>query len=183
MKGLWTRVQSQERSILDYVLTNSKLLSTVTERIVDESKQYSVFKLEKSGKTYSDHNAILLKLHLITAIEKQKKNRIITKCGYKKYGNKLTQKQISGILKKDTIQVSYDKWSEEVQNNIKEVEKICRQNPKKGIMQLKRQRKKLRAQYQNTKNIYEKTVIIERIKLIKEHITDKMKEHRSKRVI
>ena len=151
--------------------------------IEDQNKQYSVFELEKSGKTYSDHNAILLKLNLITAIEKQKKNRIITKCGYKKYKNKLTQKQINGILKKDTIQVSYDKWSEEVQNNIKEVEKICRQNPRKGIMQLKRQRKKLRAQYQNTKNIYEKTVIIERIKLIKEHITDKMKENRSRRII
>ena len=31
-------------------------------------------------------------------------------------------------------------------------------------MQLKRQRKKLRTQYQNTENIYEKTVIIERNK-------------------
>ena len=144
-KGLWTRVQGQERSILDYVLTNSKLLSTVTEMIVDENKNYSVFNFEKSGKTYSDHNAILLKLNLITAIEKQKKNRIITKCGYKKYRNKLTQEQISGILKKDTIQVSYDKWSEEVQNNIREAEKIVGQNPRNDIMHLKRQRKKLRA--------------------------------------
>ena len=41
-KRLWTRVQHQERSILDYVLTNSKLLSTVTEMIVDETKQYHV---------------------------------------------------------------------------------------------------------------------------------------------
>ena len=182
-KGLWTRVQGQERSILDYVLTNSKLLSTVTEMIVDENKQYSVFKLEKSGKTYSDHNAILLKLNLITAIEKQKKNKIITKCRYTKYRNKLTQNQISGILKKDTVQVSYDKWSEKVQNNIKVVEKIFLENPRKDIMQLKRQMKKLRAQQQNIENIYEKTVIIERIKLIKEHITDKMKENRSRRII
>ena len=182
-KGLWTRVQNQERSILDYVLTNSKLLSAFTEMVVDENKQYSVFKLEKSGKTYSDHNAILLKLSLITAIEKQEKNRIITKCGYKKYRNKLTQKQINGILKKDTIQVSYDKWSEEIQNNIKEVEKIFRQNPRKDTMQLKIQRKKLRAQYQNTENIYEKAVIIERTKLIKEHIADKMKENRARRII
>ena len=57
---------------------------------------------------------------------KQKKNRIITKCGYKKYSNKLRQKQVSGIFKKDTVQVSYDKWSEEVQSNIKEVQKIFR---------------------------------------------------------
>ena len=131
-------MQRQERSTLDYVLTNSKLLSTIAEMIVDDNKQYSVFKLEKSRKTYSDNNAILLKLNLITAIEKQKKNRTITKCGYKKYRNKLTRKQVSGILKKDTIPVSCDKWSEEVQNNIKEVEKIFRQNPRKNIMQLKR---------------------------------------------
>ena len=102
--------------------------------IVNENKKYSAFKLEKSRKTYSDHNAILLKLNLVAAIEKQKKNRIITKRGYKKYRNKLTQTQISGILKKDTIHESYCKWSEEVQNNIKEVEKICRQNPRKDIM-------------------------------------------------
>ena len=159
-------VQGQERSKLDYIQTNSKLLSAVTEMIADENKQYIACKLEKSRKKYLDHNEILSKLNLVTAIEKQKKNRIITKCGYKKYRKKLTQKQISGILKQETIQVSYDKWSEEVENNITEVEKICRQNPRKDIMQLKRQRKKLRAQYQNTENIYEKTLIIERIKLI-----------------
>ena len=36
-KRLWTRVQGLERSILDFVLTNSKLLSTVTEIIIDEN--------------------------------------------------------------------------------------------------------------------------------------------------
>ena len=60
-KRLWTRVQCQKRSILDYVPTNSKLLSTVTEMIIDENKQYSIFKFKKSGKTYSDHNAMLIK--------------------------------------------------------------------------------------------------------------------------
>ena len=49
----------------------------------------------------------------------------------------------------------------------------------KGHNANKRQRKKLRPQYQNIENIYEKTVIIERMKLIKKHITDKMKENRS----
>ena len=109
--------------------------------IVDRNKQYSAFKLEKSRKTYSDHNAILLKVNLVTAMQKQKKNRIITKCGYKKYRSKLTQMQISGILKRNTIQVSYYKWSEEIQRNITEVEKIFRQNPRKDIIQVKRQKK------------------------------------------
>ena len=43
-KGLWTRVQRQKGSILDYVLTNSKQLSTVTEMIADQNKQHGVFK-------------------------------------------------------------------------------------------------------------------------------------------
>ena len=65
-------MQAQERSILDYNLTKSKLLSTVTEIIIDDNKQYSVFKLRKIRKTYSEHDAIILKLNFITAIEKKR---------------------------------------------------------------------------------------------------------------
>ena len=46
-KGLQTRVQGQERSILEYVLSNNKLLSTVNEMVVDENKRYTAFKIEK----------------------------------------------------------------------------------------------------------------------------------------
>ena len=136
-------------------------MSTVTEMIGDKNKQCSAFKLGKSRKTYSDHSAILPKLNLVTAIEKQKKDKIITKCGYKKYRTKLTQKQISGTLKKDTVQVSYDKWSEEVT----EVEKICRQIKDTGCNVIKKTEKKLRSQCQNLENIYEETVIIEKNKI------------------
>ena len=55
------------------MLANSKLLSTVMEMIIDENKQYGLFKLEKSRKTYSDLNVILLKLYLRTVTEKQKR--------------------------------------------------------------------------------------------------------------
>ena len=66
---------------------------------------------------------------------------------------------------------------------MKEVEEICRQNPRKDIVELKRQRKKTESRISNTENIYEKKVIIERTKLIKKHITGKMKENRSRRII
>ena len=55
--------------------------------------------------------------------------------------NKLTQKQIRKILKKGAVQVSCDKWSEEVKSNVKKVEKTFGQNLRKDIEQLKRQRK------------------------------------------
>ena len=53
--------------------------------------------------------------------------------------SKLTEKQISGMLKKSTIQKSYNKWSEEIQSNMEEVEKIFIQNSKN--MELKRREK------------------------------------------
>ena len=47
-RGLWTRVQGQERPILDYVLKIVKSYQELyTEMIVDESNHYSAFKLEK----------------------------------------------------------------------------------------------------------------------------------------
>ena len=45
-------------------------------------------------------------------------------------------------------------------------------------MQLKRQRKKLRAQHQSTENIYEKTVIIERT-----WVTDSPKSLKSPKIL
>ena len=58
------------------------------------------------------------------------------------------------MLKRDTIQKSYDKSLEEVQNNIKKIEKTFRQNPRKDIMHLKNV-KKLRAQESvKTQKIY-----------------------------
>ena len=53
--------------------------------------------------------------------------------------------------------------------------KIFMENRRMNIMQLKRLRKKqIGRKISNTENVYEKTVIIERIKIIKEHITNKM---------
>ena len=84
------------------------------------------------------------------------------------------QKQIKELLKKDTILESYDEWSDEVQNNIKEVEKIFMQNSRKDIIQLHKLRKRLRAQYEDIENVYND---------IKEAITDKIKENRIRRII
>ena len=84
------------------------------------------------------------------------------------------QKQIKELLKKETILESYDEWSDEVQNNIKEVEKIFMQNSRKDIIQLHKLRKRLRVQYEDIENVYND---------IKEAITDKIKENRIRRII
>ena len=65
-KGVWTRVQGDEKSIIDYVLTDASSANTVKEMKIDEEKQYGLHKLYKNTvtnenrKIYSDHNSIIL---------------------------------------------------------------------------------------------------------------------------
>ena len=84
-KGVWTRVQGDEKSIIDYVLTDASSAKTVKEMKIDEEKQYGLHKLDKNTATnenrkiYSDHNSILINLDFETPTEEQRLKKIITK--------------------------------------------------------------------------------------------------------
>ena len=55
-------------------------------------------------------------------------------------------------------------------------------NPGKDIKELQKIRKRLTEEYSTTVELHEKILILERIKTLKEHITEKYKEGRSKRI-
>ena len=55
-------------------------------------------------------------------------------------------------------------------------------NPRKDIKELQKIHKSLREEYSTTVELHEKILILERIKTLKEHITEKYKEGGSKRV-
>ena len=50
-KGVWTRVQGEGKSIIDYVLTDASSANTVKEMKIDEEKQYGLHKLYKNTAT------------------------------------------------------------------------------------------------------------------------------------
>ena len=84
-KWVWTRVQGEEKSIIDYVLTDALSASTVKKMKKDEEKQYGLHKLDKNTATNknrkicSDHNSILINLDFETPTEEQRPKKIITK--------------------------------------------------------------------------------------------------------
>ena len=47
-KGVWRRVQGEDKSITDYVLTDTANADTVKKIKIDEEKQYGLYKLEKN---------------------------------------------------------------------------------------------------------------------------------------
>ena len=123
-EGLWTREQGEERSIIDYVITNKKDLNTIKTMKIDEEKEFGIYKVEIQGtkqcrKTYSDHNAIMLNIDFIRKIEAKGKKKPIIRKGYQKYKKFIKEKQISKIIKKGTLHESYNKWTEEGEDAIK----------------------------------------------------------------
>ena len=75
-------------------------------------------------KTYSDHNAILINIDFISPKDASRKKKLITRKGCKKYQTVIQEKEISKILEKVELQESYNTWIDEVENTIKQVEKI-----------------------------------------------------------
>ena len=84
-KGVWSRAQGKEKSIIDYVLTDASSASTVKEMKINEEKQYGLHRLDKNTATnenrkiYSDHNSILINLDFETPTEEQRPKKIIKK--------------------------------------------------------------------------------------------------------
>ena len=64
----------------------------------------------------------------------------------------------------------------------KTVQKTKTKNPRKDIKELQKIPKRLRKEYSTTVELHEKMLILERIKIWKEHITEKYKDGRSKKI-
>ena len=117
--------------------TNPKKdLNTIKTMKIDEEKEFQTYKVEIQGtkqcrKIYSDHNAIMLNIDFISKMEAKGKKKTITRNGYQKYKKFIKERQISKIIKKGTLQESYNKWPEEVEDAIQQVQKTVRKKTKK----------------------------------------------------
>ena len=172
-KGVWTRVQREEKSIIDYVLTDGSSANTVKEMKIDEEKQYGLHKLDKNTATnenrkiYSDHNSILINLDFDTPAEEERSKKIIIKEGYERYRTIIEEENVSKLLKLGNLQESYNKSSIAIENFIKPVQKTRTKNPRKDIKELQKIRKRLREEFSTTEELHEKILILERTKTLK----------------
>ena len=68
-KGLLSREQGKEKSVIDDVITNKENLQKIRKMIIDENKEYATYRTEcqqdQVRKTYSDHNEILMEIDYI----------------------------------------------------------------------------------------------------------------------
>ena len=130
-KGLWTREQGKNKSVVDYLITNKNYFTTIKGMHIDQNEEYATLKIERkeSGdikKIYSDHNVIILKVDFMTEMQKEKRKKIITTKGYKEYQQILKHKKISKIMQTGNLQNHYGLWSQAIEGTTKKVEKIAK---------------------------------------------------------
>ena len=97
--GIFTRVNNKiigEKSVLDYVIASDDLLRYIKNMQIDTNKQFTPWRTIKSGKRFSDHNAIMLKLGVTRFHHSPKINERL-------YGILTTQKVEKGSRKSQVL--------------------------------------------------------------------------------
>ena len=60
-KGIWTRIEGEQRSVIDYAVVSEGDEDHLNEMIIDENKIFTPYHIVKERTIYSDHCAIIVK--------------------------------------------------------------------------------------------------------------------------
>ena len=75
-KGKWTRINTkniEEKSILDYVMTNQSVYDDIIEMKIDEEKLYRLTKYKGKEIKETDHNTIIVEINDTRQTQKKDK--------------------------------------------------------------------------------------------------------------
>ena len=67
-KGLWTREEGKEKSVIEFVMTNTEYLNSIKEMIINETKEHATYRLS---------NVMLLKIDFHTETIQTKEHMYI----------------------------------------------------------------------------------------------------------
>ncbi len=142
-QGLWTRVEGNSKSVIDYMIVDKDDEKALQEMIIDEQREYAP--CGQDG-TMSDHNVIRSKFDWIITVEQQKRDRtVITQKGYGKIRGEMEKCSISNIIDDGELQNSYNDWKSRVDNIIRRnTTTLKRKNPRKPIKVLIKEKKKMK---------------------------------------
>ena len=63
--GMWTRIEGDQKSIIDYVIVSQTATNLVSEMNIDENKYDTPYYLVNKERVYSDHCMTTAKLNLM----------------------------------------------------------------------------------------------------------------------
>ena len=185
-KWTWTRtvLGVTKKSTLDYILVEKENSNSINEAHIDEEKEITPYH-ETTHRTYTDHRAMTVTINTsVLATYDNRKKKVMTSKGYKKFSDLLKKNKVSQIWKdQDTIHNIYRKWS----NKVIEIKNQCMTNRKKKnksrkVKQLKNILKQLKRYKERCKDTAKKEVLRNRMRFIRIHIENQLKREKANKI-
>ena len=179
-QNIWTRIENNQKSIIDYALVFQENENFVDEVIIDSEKKATPYRKVRDRSIYTDHCAIMMKINFFMSncYEKRLENRnatIINEKGLKCFEKLTSGNKLQNIAnREEDINTKYKAWQTEIDSMIKKSFSHKKTKQKKGskmIRKLIQYKKKMkRLQTRQTKNINrtKRKIVDEMIKKEKE---------------
>ena len=196
-KGKWTRVQhtkkNEEKSILDYVVTNQGIYEDIIEMKIDEDKIYKLTNYKRKEAVETDHNTILIDINddrLRQKKEKQLKWMTNNKEKWKKYysttdsNNELDQTWRKG----GQSQENWKEWEKIIHKILNEtfgkfrITNNNKQGIDKEVKELLNEKREIRRKTKKAENPEEKRKFEEERKEIERQIKFRLEEKEEKKI-
>ena len=94
--GLWTRVEGNKKSVLDYAIVDEDSINTLESMLIDEKREFSPIGYDQKGNpVLSDHNMLVCNFNWLIEEGQQKKQdrKTITEKGWTRIRNELEEKK------------------------------------------------------------------------------------------
>ena len=140
-KGIWTRIEGNQKSVIDYIMVGKENEKNIKEITIDEGKHITPFHIVNNRTIYSDHCAIVCEANwYIESKDTEKTLKIINKKSLEKFKQKTNKGELTKIANsKGSIKYIYKRWQSQINKIIKE--NISEKNIKKEKYQTKKIRK------------------------------------------
>ena len=185
---MWTRIENNKKSVIDYVLINESCIDSAEEVTIDENKLITPFRIAENKLTYTDHCAIITKIgwYQANSQTKQEERMIISSVGMKKFKQKTEVGQLTRIAStcKD-LKDKYNEWQLALQEIIEQsfkTKKRRRESKLKSVRILMKAKRKIRHEMLSEDDSSKKRVKRIQEKLIDEHILHESKKERCMKI-
>ena len=184
-KGLWTRIQKEKRSVLDYIITKKQDLQLVQKMVIDENKIKTPYRITQEKEiVYTDHCMMVLSMALQIQVKDHEANSYLSAKGYEKLKDKIESQHVSNLIDTNDFDQSYSVWSKKITELVEE----CSTKKKKSRgwkvnRKLETVKKQISKQLKNSIPDKESIRVLKVEKnLINEHIEEERKKKHHQKV-
>ena len=182
-KGVWTRIQKDQKSVTDYGLIMRQDDNRVERVTIDENKEITPYRVADEI-VYTDHCAML------TVMNWEKKERVVGRSKFVINLNKLKkvkgkQALVKAVESKSNIKEKYKGWQKELNNLLSKCkQKInCNRSKISKIMRkLMKEKRKYKTISKKDKNKQRRKMASIQEKLIDEYIVEEKKKEEGNKI-